>query len=200
MSHDDHTCARPGRPRAFDKADALAAITQVFRRQGYEAASLDDLTAAAGLSRSSFYCCFGSKHGALLAAVTAYADQSYVATRQTVADAPDARAAALRIVRGMSGAPLPGGGCFVVNCVTELAPSDPETAAILRAHLGRVERLLAETLAPGAPDRAMPTAGALLALAIGGLTLRKAGFGDPTGDAVGAAADALIADLIAAPA
>jgi TetR/AcrR family transcriptional repressor of nem operon len=200
MSTGDHSCARPGRPRAFDKGDALAAITQVFRRQGYEAASLDDLTAAAGLSRSSFYCCFGSKHGALLAAVTAYADHSYAVARQTVADAPDGRSGALRIVRAMSGAPLPGGGCFVVNCVTELAPSDPEAAAILRAHLKRVECLLAETLAPGVPARAMPVASALLALAIGGLTLRKAGLGDPTGDAVTAAAHALVADLIKAPA
>lgn len=196
MTDADHICARPGRPRAFDKAEALAAITQVFRAKGYEGASLDDLTAAAGLSRSSFYGAFGSKHGALLAAVQTYADKSYAAARRAVDAAPDGRDAALRVVRGMSGAPLPGGGCLVINCVTELAPSDPEVSAILRAHLGRYEALLARTLAPDAPERAAPAAAALLALAIGGLTLRKAGMGGE----VTAAAEALIDDFTRAPA
>ncbi|MFT4793953.1 MAG: TetR/AcrR family transcriptional repressor of nem operon [Paracoccaceae bacterium] len=198
MSDTDHPCARPGRPRAFDKADALAAITQVFRDKGYEAASLDDLTSAAGLSRSSFYCAFGSKHGALLAAVQTYADASYAAARQAVDDAPDGRAAALRVVRGMSGAPVPRGGCLVINCVSELAPRDPEVAAIVRAHLARYEALIARALSPGAPERSASVAAALLALAVGGLTMRQAGLGDVA--AVTAAAEALMADAAKAPA
>ena len=53
---------------------ALQAALLVFWRSGYAAASLDDLTAAMGLSRSSFYGAFGTKHDVLLAGVKLYAD------------------------------------------------------------------------------------------------------------------------------
>ena len=211
---------RPGRPRAFDEGDAITAMTAVFRRNGYEAASLDDLTAAAGLSRSSFYGCFGSKHGAMLACMQAYADRALADAEALAHAAPDGRAAALGLVTSMAGANMAAGGCLVVNCMAELAPRDPAAAAILTAHLARLRDLMARALAFDAADGASPDAadgtspddhgpdrgpdqapdqggaddlaGALLALAIGALSLRKAGVSQAGADATRAAA-ALIA-------
>lgn len=144
---------RPGRPRGFDEADALRAAMGVFWRQGFEASSLDDLTRAMGLSRSSFYACFGSKRDALIAAIGVYARDRREAlkARLAAADGPQGRAEA--VVAALADPEAGRNGCFMVNCLTELAPSDPEVAEIGRSHLERLTAIAAEALAEADPDR-----------------------------------------------
>lgn len=48
----------------------LAAARSAFAEKGYAAASMDDLTAAVGLTRGALYHHFGDKRGLLLAVVT----------------------------------------------------------------------------------------------------------------------------------
>lgn len=68
----------------------LAAARKAFRESGYAAASMDELTAAAGLTRGALYHHFGDKQG-LLAAVAAELDQEMDQRLQRISDAaPDA--------------------------------------------------------------------------------------------------------------
>ncbi len=165
----------PGRPRGFDADDALRAAMEVFWRKGFEASSLEDLTAAMGLSRSSFYACFGSKHGALVAAVRAYARDRKAALKALLDAAPDAEARIDAAVEAL--APTDGArrGCFLGNCATELAPHDPEIAEISRAHLADLEAIVAAALTGLPPEQAASRARALMALSLGVATLGKAG-------------------------
>ncbi|WP_187829585.1 TetR/AcrR family transcriptional regulator [Labrys sp. KNU-23] len=50
-----------GRPRGFDRQQALAAAAKTFWKLGYEGASITDLTAAMGITPQSLYAAFASK-------------------------------------------------------------------------------------------------------------------------------------------
>jgi TetR/AcrR family transcriptional regulator, transcriptional repressor for nem operon len=166
--------AGPGRPRAFDEAEVMGAALQVFWQQGYEATSLDDLTAAMGLSRSSFYSVFGSKQGVFIAALKSYSEAALEAL-EDLSEGPADEA----VMSMMSALADPKGGprgCMLVNCITELAPHQEEVAAIGRRHLERIEELFAKAISPDDPEAARGKARALSALAIGTLTLRKSGL------------------------
>ncbi len=166
-----------GRPRGFDADAALRVAIEVFWQRGFEAASLDDLSQAMGLSRSSLYACFGSKHDLLMAAVRLYADERFAALNETALANTDARAAVQAMLAVI--ADVKGGrrGCLFVNAVAELAPGDAELVRFARAHTARVAALMTATLMrAGCPELdAAPRAGAVLALAIGVTTLRKTG-------------------------
>src|SRR3978361_2266782 len=52
---------RRGRPRAYQPEIAVAKALDVFRKDGFAATSLDDLSAATGMNRPSLYGAFGDK-------------------------------------------------------------------------------------------------------------------------------------------
>lgn len=166
-----------GRPRSFDPDAALRAALEVFWQQGYEATSLDDLNRAMGLSRSSFYAFFGSKHAVLMAAVRLYADERFAALTDRAESSPDPRAAIgamLAVIADVDGGAR---GCLFVNAVAELAPGDDELMAFAQSHTARVNDLMTAAVARLGCSQieAAQRAGALLALALGITTLRKTG-------------------------
>ncbi|MFE2750176.1 TetR/AcrR family transcriptional regulator [Streptomyces scopuliridis] len=63
-----------GRPRGFDVEKALDQAMRVFWGQGYEGASLTDLTNAMGISRTSMYAAFGNKEDLFQKALQRYTD------------------------------------------------------------------------------------------------------------------------------
>ena len=149
----------------------------LFWRQGYEATSLNDLTRAMRVSRSSFYATFGSKHEVLIAAVQSYSDDILNRLKACAAETPDPGKAFDTMVAIIADPQGDENGCLFVNSVAELVPRDTEMAALARLHIGRVTALLAGTLAKsGTRDReARARSTAALSLAFGATILRKAG-------------------------
>jgi AcrR family transcriptional regulator len=64
-----------GRPREFNLDQALDQALNVFWRNGYEGASIADLTAAMGISPPSLYAAFGNKEGLFRKALDRYVQQ-----------------------------------------------------------------------------------------------------------------------------
>jgi AcrR family transcriptional regulator len=63
-----------GRPRVFDRNEALGLATRLFWLKGYDGTSIVDLTEAIGIEAPSLYAAFGSKKELYAAAVRHYGE------------------------------------------------------------------------------------------------------------------------------
>jgi AcrR family transcriptional regulator len=106
-----------GRPREFDVDQALDRAMRVFWARGYEGASLTDLTAAMGITKTSMYAAFGNKEQLFRKSVQRYA--AGPAAYATLAlEEPTARAVASAFLHGAVGTTTsPDGfaGCLAVQ-------------------------------------------------------------------------------------
>ena len=85
-----------GKPQ-YDEAAVIAAAIDVFWRHGYATASINDLTEATGLSRSSLYQRFGDKDGLFRDALAVYTER--VLRRMSSARVDSARGSVAAILR-----------------------------------------------------------------------------------------------------
>lgn len=109
--------AERGRPRNFDRAEALHKAMEVFWSKGYDGASLTDLTEAMGINSPSLYGAFGSKEGLFREAVALYRDGEGGSTRRALLEASSAREgiqAMLQAAADRFTAPGVPPGCMVV--------------------------------------------------------------------------------------
>ncbi len=127
--------AERGRPRSFDRDQALQRAMDVFWARGYEGASIGELTAAMGIERPSLYAAFGCKEALFRQAVELYRGKGL--TRQALLNAPTARdaiAAMLRTNAAHYAAPGQPRGCLVVLA----AVVGTEASAEVRAELAEM--------------------------------------------------------------
>lgn len=61
-----------GRPREFDRGEALLKAVDVFWEKGYEATSIQDLVDRMGIHRASLYDTYGNKHELFTEAMSRY--------------------------------------------------------------------------------------------------------------------------------
>lgn len=140
------------RPREFDMDEVLDAALDAFWDRGFEATSMADLMEVTGLHKGSIYKAFGSKHDLFTQALTRYLDGSYEQMKEVLGGAASARDGVRRWMDLVLNHCGDGGrrrGCLAVNAIVELGPHDEETEDRVRKHFGRVERLLASTIARG---------------------------------------------------
>lgn len=108
---------------------------QLFWQRGYEAASLQDLQAATGLSKSSLYQTYPSKQAWFVAAFARYLEQRRVLLREQL-EASDSpldyiRARLLSVLDEQSGGDIPR-GCMLVNVANEFSQSEPALVPLLQ--------------------------------------------------------------------
>lgn len=107
-----------GRPRIFNEEEALQAALVVFWRNGYQGASLEELTRAMGINKPSLYAAFGNKEKLYIRALERYRDQQLAKHAAALAAEPQLKKAIkmfLRSVATMLTAPELPGGCMAVN-------------------------------------------------------------------------------------
>src|SRR3979411_1834040 len=74
---------RRGRPRAYRPEVALGKALDLFRKDGFAATSLDDLSAATGMNRPSLYGAFGDKRELYIKSYRRYREDARAAMQDT---------------------------------------------------------------------------------------------------------------------
>ena len=161
--------SRPrGRPRAFDRDDALDRAMRLFWQRGYEATSVSDLTEAMGITPPSLYAAFGDKKQLFLEAVDRYQSGPGSFAKAALCEEPTAEAAMRRLMMGTIDSffePNGAKGCMVVlaatNCTTESSDILEELAGRRRA----AERIVRDRIAAGRDANEFPASTDVDALA-----------------------------------
>jgi TetR/AcrR family transcriptional regulator, copper-responsive repressor len=142
-----------GKPQ-YDEATVVDAAMNVFWRHGYAAASINELTAATGLSRSSLYQRFRDKDGLFHEALSNYTERLLRHMKEVEADTARGRLEAL--LREF--APKPGKskrpvGCLLAKCCAEMPDLTEAGQSLALAGLARqravIESILREAVSNG---------------------------------------------------
>jgi len=142
-----------GRPRAFDRDQALDQALHVFWQNGYEGTSIADLTEAMGINPPSLYAAFGNKETLFREALDRYEARRDEIMAEAFA-APTAREAMTRLLEGTADRLSDKGkprGCLMVQgalcggeeCETvkrDLASRRAGGEALIRERLKRAKR------------------------------------------------------------
>jgi AcrR family transcriptional regulator len=138
---------RRGRPRAYEPEVALGKALDQFRKDGFSATTLDDLSAATGMNRPSLYGAFGDKRDLYLKSYARYRANARNATAEIFQAALPIRQRLARIFGValdiyLSGDDRPR-GCFTVMTAGSEAIADPEIRAVVQDALSDTDRAFA---------------------------------------------------------
>ena len=138
---------RRGRPRAYEPDVALGKALDLFRKDGFAATSLDDLSAATGMNRPSLYGAFGDKRELFIKSYRRYRDDARAAMADIFREELPIRqrlgriyAVALDIYLSGEAGPR---GCFTLMTAASEAVADPDIRAMVQEGLTGMDKAFA---------------------------------------------------------
>ncbi len=127
-----------GRPIEFNPAVALDAAMQLFWRRGYESSSLQELIKTMGLSKSSFYQTFKSKH-LLFQRCIQHFQLTMSAEMEAHLEKSDSGRdyinALFHSVANEINGPNAHRGCLLMNTASEFSQTDSEIAKLVSSSI-----------------------------------------------------------------
>jgi len=168
-----------GRPRAFDREQALQTALITFWEKGYDLTQVADLTAAMGIKPPSFYAAFGSKQAAFNEAIDLYLRTVGSKTIHVLEQTPAVNDAIRAMLAESINAALsaPAGGCLLILGVIHRTPDNAQLCQrledIRRSNVDSIRKRLQR----GAQERELDAADVegltqLIATVLQGLSLR----------------------------
>jgi AcrR family transcriptional regulator len=161
--------ARRGRPRSFDREEALGQAMEVFWTLGYEGATLTDLQQAmGGITAPSVYAAFGSKEELFRQAVELYSRTLCAPMMKALAERPTARAAIQALLDSAVESFLKPGkprGCMLVLAAINGTPSNRGVQDHLHGLRARRRKVIQQRFQRGVAERELPSGLDVAALA-----------------------------------
>lgn len=136
----------------FDETAVLESATNLFWEKGYNGTSMDELTKATGLSRSSIYNTFGDKHALFMRSLEFYTQQQ----TDWILQMAGKTAAPLKRIRQLFRAAIDAilqdqrrRGCLAVNSTAEMANMDEPISRFLQKNTENMEALFQKWIREG---------------------------------------------------
>jgi AcrR family transcriptional regulator len=153
--------SRTGRPREFDRDEALQRAMELFWAQGYEGTTLPDLQKAmGGITPPSFYAAFGSKERLFREAVELYKKTQGAPIVKALLEGSTARASLEAMLRAAAesvcGQSNPR-GCLMVLGGINCAPANKGIEDFLREQRAIREKVIRQRLRQGIADGDLPS-------------------------------------------
>jgi len=149
--------AKRGRPRGFNREDALRRAMEVFWSLGYEGATLAELQEAmGGITAPSFYAAFGSKEELFREAVELYSSTLGLPMMKALDEQPAARASIQALLdAAVEAFTKPGRprGCMLVLGAMNSAPENKNVQDYLRGLRARRQKVIQRRLRRGIAER-----------------------------------------------
>ncbi|WP_273430093.1 TetR/AcrR family transcriptional regulator [Chitinibacter tainanensis] len=148
-----------GRPRAFDRTQALELALHLFWAKGYEGTSLSDLTSTLGINAPSLYAAFESKPALYREAIDLYLAQQYERIGASLAAAPSAREGLEAMLRGAAvqfTAPDHPPGCPIASGVLRCAEANAAICEFTAEHRRTTRAMMLARLQQGQAAGELP--------------------------------------------
>jgi TetR/AcrR family transcriptional regulator, copper-responsive repressor len=151
--NDIRRASRPrGRPREFDRDEALERAVRLFWARGYEATSISDLTQAMGILPPALYGAFGDKKRLFFEAVERYQKGAGCFAQRALTEESTAESAIRRLlldaVKSFTDPKNPK-GCFIVLGATNTTAESNDVYEALAARRLAAERAVRTRIAAG---------------------------------------------------
>jgi TetR/AcrR family transcriptional regulator, copper-responsive repressor len=159
---------RRGRPRAYQPDVALGKALDLFRRDGFAATSLDDLSTATGMNRPSLYGAFGDKRELYIKSYQRYRDDARAAMAEIFRDELPVRERLQRIYAVALDIYLGGEsprGCFTVMTAASEAVADPDIRAMALEGFVELDKAFAACFRRAKENGELPDSADVTALA-----------------------------------
>ncbi|KMN36145.1 TetR family transcriptional regulator [Chromobacterium sp. LK1] len=144
-----------GRPREFDRDQALKQAMLAFWRRGYESTSMSDLVAALGIASARIYAAFGSKEDLFREAVALYTAGDGGFADLALRQEEDVAAAIERMLHDavmLYTQPDSPQGCMVVSAATNCSEQNDGVLEWLRAQRHERTQSVMDRLRRGVAD------------------------------------------------
>lgn len=149
----------PGRPRAFDRDDALQTAVRLFWRHGYEGTSLARLTSEMKITPPSFYAAFGSKEALYREAVGVYLRQhSNFVTRALSGNGPAREAVRIILADAAEAFSQPGmpRGCMIGSGNLQMTDEHAELGQLAAAVRTKTADMVRQRIARAVAEGELP--------------------------------------------
>ncbi|MEH7455297.1 TetR/AcrR family transcriptional regulator [Gottfriedia acidiceleris] len=138
------------RHKEYDEKEVLQKAMELFRYQGYEKTSLQDLVSHMGIHRRSLYDTFGDKHTLFIKALELYDNNMKKKMNLQVKQSLSVKDAIRSILESVIDQENEKSiGCLTVNTAIELALHDQEVAEKIEQNLAKTEEIIHELLMRG---------------------------------------------------